>query len=78
MERPSHSIDLAVLSVISSFQDVSGWKLREIVKNRGRTQKGNSYKSCLSQALLLDTGLFKADLYFFPPATRVMEKVIMA
>ena len=35
-------LDLTFFQVIYSFQDISGWKLRKIVWNRKRTQKGNS------------------------------------
>lgn len=36
-------VDYVVLDVILSFQDVSGWKLREIVRDLPQGQKGNSY-----------------------------------
>jgi len=37
------AIDIAVLSVILSFQDVSWWKLRKMVKDLEPVQKRNSY-----------------------------------
>ena len=36
-------IDLAVLSVISSFQDVRGWKLRKIGRDLMQPPKPNSF-----------------------------------
>ena len=38
--------DLVVLDVILLFQDVSGWKLRKMVKDLVQGQKGNPYKCC--------------------------------
>ncbi|MGB2845378.1 MAG: hypothetical protein WBC02_11030, partial [Candidatus Aminicenantaceae bacterium] len=37
-------LDLIFFPVISSFQDVSGWKLRKIVRDLPQAQKGNSYR----------------------------------
>jgi hypothetical protein len=37
-------LDLIFFPVICSFQDVSGWKLRKIVRDLLQAQKGNSYK----------------------------------
>ncbi len=37
-------IDLFVFPVISSFQDVSGWKLRRIARDLPQAQKRNSYR----------------------------------
>jgi len=37
-------LDLIFFPVICSFQDVSGWKLRKIVRYLPQAQKGNSYK----------------------------------
>jgi len=37
-------LDLIFFSVIRSLQDVSGWKLRKIVKDLPQAQKGNPYK----------------------------------
>jgi hypothetical protein len=36
-------LDLIFFPVISSFQDVNGWKLRKIVRDFPQAQKGNSY-----------------------------------
>jgi len=36
-------LDLIFFPVICSFQDVSGWKLRKIVRDLPQAQKGNSY-----------------------------------
>jgi len=36
-------VDLIFFPVICSFQDVSGWKLRKIVRDLPQAQKGNSY-----------------------------------
>ena len=38
------AIDPAVINVVLSFQYVSGWKLRKIVKDLEQVQKGNTYK----------------------------------
>ena len=37
-------LDRIFFQVIYSFQDVSGWKLRKIVRDLLQAQKGNSYK----------------------------------
>ena len=39
------AIDLAILSMILLFQDISGRKSRKIVRDLWRAQKGNSYPS---------------------------------
>ncbi len=36
-------LDLIFLPVIGLFQDVSGWKLRKIVRDLPQAQKGSSY-----------------------------------
>jgi len=36
-------VDFIFFPVICSFQDVSGWKLRKIVRDLLQAQKGNSY-----------------------------------
>ena len=38
-------LDLIFFPVICSFQDVSEWKLRKIVRDLSQAQKGNSYLS---------------------------------
>ena len=45
-------LDLTFFHVICSFQDISGWKLRKIVRDLWRAQKGNSYP------LFIDSHLF--------------------
>ena len=37
-------LDLIFFPVISSFQDVGGWKLRRIARDLPQAQKRNSYK----------------------------------
>ena len=37
-------LDLIFFPVICSSQDVSGWKVRKIVRDLPQAQKGNSYK----------------------------------
>ena len=36
-------LDLIFFPVICSFEDVSGWKLRKIVRDLPQAQKGSSY-----------------------------------
>ncbi len=44
-------LDLIFFPVIGSFQDVSAWKLREIVSDLWRAQKGNSFYDDVMQVL---------------------------
>ncbi|MFW6129505.1 MAG: hypothetical protein ACOC6P_04590, partial [Candidatus Aminicenantaceae bacterium] len=37
-------LDLIFFPVICSFQDVSWWKLKEIVRDLPQAKKGNSYR----------------------------------
>ena len=46
-------LDLIFFYVIRSFQDVSGWKLRKIVRDLFQAQKGNSYRVILVYATFL-------------------------
>ena len=51
-------LNLIFFPVISSFQDVSGWKLRKIMRNLKQVQKGNSY--------LLEELWFSVSMLFYP------------
>jgi len=37
-------VDLVVLCVIISFQDLNGWKLGKFVRDLSQAQKGNNYQ----------------------------------
>jgi len=44
-------LDLIFFPVISSFQDVGGWKLRRIARDMPQAQKRNSYRFQLLSAI---------------------------